>query len=203
MGEKTDEESRGGLGMNQFWMGMAAIWFLGTLLSLAMDSQNPLAGTTLSASLSETATTITVVDTAGFPSTGSRGFVGQEEFSWTGTTSTTFTGVTRGINNTKAQEHASGQKVLSQIGGLINLGLDFTQIQHSESNLGIPVLGNIADGAKTVWVGSGMFLRFAAKMIAADYGWADGNMIFVRYAMMGIFGSALVFALFRALRGIL
>ena len=64
--------------------------------------------TTLTANLAKADTTVTVASTTGFPSTGTLavgdvtevdrfgvGFVQQEQMTYTGTTATTFTGVTR------------------------------------------------------------------------------------------------------------
>ena len=66
--------------------------------------------TTLDGSLTDSATTITVVSTTGFDSTGTL-HIGNEEVTYTGTSSTTFTGVSRGANSTTASAHSSGVQV--------------------------------------------------------------------------------------------
>jgi len=66
--------------------------------------------TTLNGSLNNSATTITVVSTAGFATTGTLFILG-EQVSYTGITSTTFTGCSRGANSTTAVSHASGVQV--------------------------------------------------------------------------------------------
>ena len=66
--------------------------------------------TTLNGSLSDSATTITVVSTSGFATSGVLFILG-EQVSYTGTTSTTFTGCTRGANSTTAVAHATGVQV--------------------------------------------------------------------------------------------
>ena len=86
------------------------------------SSQN----TTLTAAVTKTATTITVASTTGFPINGTIGvgdttvtdsfgqtFRQQEQMTYTGLTTTTFTGLTRNTGNQfiEAQEHASGVAV--------------------------------------------------------------------------------------------
>ena len=92
------------------------------------------ANTTLSQALTKTDTTITVVSTSGFPTTGTIGigdtlvsdpfgmtFRQQEQMTYTGTTATTFTGVTRNTGHqfTEAQEWASGQACTNQTYGTV------------------------------------------------------------------------------------
>src|SRR5210317_91977 len=63
--------------------------------------------TTLNGTLNNSDTTISVASTTGFDSTGSI-VIDTEEISYTGTTSTTFTGCTRGAGGTTAASIASG-----------------------------------------------------------------------------------------------
>ena len=60
--------------------------------------------TDLNGALNNSATTITVNSTSGFSSTGTI-LIGSEQITYTGTTSTTFTGCTRGANSTTAASH--------------------------------------------------------------------------------------------------
>ena len=60
--------------------------------------------TDLDGALNNSATTITVNSTSGFSSTGTI-LIGSEQITYTGTTSTTFTGCTRGANSTTATSH--------------------------------------------------------------------------------------------------
>ena len=72
------------------------------------------AATTLSGSHSSSVTTITVVSTSGFPTTsGGFGFlvIESERVEYTGVTSTTFTGATRGADATTAASHSNGVAV--------------------------------------------------------------------------------------------
>ena len=62
------------------------------------------ASTDLDGALNSTDTTITVNSTSGFSDTGTL-LIGSEQITYTGTTSTTFTGCTRGANSTTAASH--------------------------------------------------------------------------------------------------
>jgi hypothetical protein len=66
--------------------------------------------TTLSTSHTSVITTITVVSTSGFSTTGTL-YVGTEQITYTGLTTTTFTGATRGANSTAAATHASADVI--------------------------------------------------------------------------------------------
>lgn len=66
--------------------------------------------TTLSSSVSNSVTTIPVVSTSGFSTTGAI-FVGAELITYTGKTATSFTGCTRGAAGSQAASHSSGDAV--------------------------------------------------------------------------------------------
>ena len=69
-----------------------------------------LGATQLNGAISASATTITVDDTSSFASSGQIGISG-EVITYTGKTSTTFTGCTRGTNNTTAEAHNDNDPV--------------------------------------------------------------------------------------------
>lgn len=68
------------------------------------------ASTTLDGAVLAGDTTLTVLSTTGFPSTGTL-IIGTEQITYTGTTSTTFTGCTRGANGTTPAGYADGTAV--------------------------------------------------------------------------------------------
>jgi len=74
------------------------------------DQEDEIKSTTLDGALTDSATTITVASTTDFASSGTL-FIGNEQITYTGTTSTTFTGATRGANSTTASAHDSGTTV--------------------------------------------------------------------------------------------
>lgn len=65
----------------------------------------PNVNTQLNGAILTTTTTLTVDSTSGFGTTGTAS-IETEQFSWTGKTNTTFTGVTRGTNSTTAATHS-------------------------------------------------------------------------------------------------
>ena len=75
-----------------------------------ITQEDEIVTTTLSQSHTDSVTTITVASTTGFDSSGTL-FIGNEQVTYTGTTSTTFTGCTRGANDTTAASIASGVQV--------------------------------------------------------------------------------------------
>ena len=80
------------------------------------NQEDEVDATTLNGNLTDSATTITVASTTGFPTTGVLFILG-EQVIYAGLTSTTFTGCTRGSNDTTAAAHASGVQVASFTNG--------------------------------------------------------------------------------------
>lgn len=70
--------------------------------------------TLLSGGIDNSVTTITVDRTSAFPTSGTL-LIDSEQITYTGTTSTTFTGCTRGANSTSAASH-SDDAVVEQVG---------------------------------------------------------------------------------------
>lgn len=66
--------------------------------------------TTLNGALNNSDTTINVVDTTGFPTAG-YAVIETEIITYTGKTSSTLTGVTRGVDGSAAASHSSGSAV--------------------------------------------------------------------------------------------
>jgi len=75
-----------------------------------VDQEDEIDTTTLDGTLSSSATTVTVASTSGFDSSGTI-FIENEQITYTGTSSTEFTGATRGANGTTAAAHASAVQV--------------------------------------------------------------------------------------------
>jgi len=70
--------------------------------------------TTLAADINSSATSITLTDATQFPSSGTNYIqVGTEEISYTGISTNTLTGVTRGVRNTTAASHSAGATITS------------------------------------------------------------------------------------------
>ena len=83
-------------------------WSLGTWGGEAVGAYT----TVLSADISAAATSITVNDASQLPSSGTNFIkIGTEEISYTGISTNTLTGVTRGVRNTTAASHTAGDTV--------------------------------------------------------------------------------------------
>ncbi|MEK9738517.1 MAG: hypothetical protein VW438_02185, partial [Euryarchaeota archaeon] len=81
-----------------------------------VEQEDDIVTTTTSTTHTDSVTTITVASTSGFDSSGTI-HIANEEITYTGTTSTTFTGCTRGANSTTAASIASGVQVAQFTGG--------------------------------------------------------------------------------------
>jgi len=75
-----------------------------------ITQEDEIVTTTLDGSLTDSATTVTVASTTGFDSAGTL-HIGNEQITYTGTTSTTFTGATRGAGGTTASAHSDATQV--------------------------------------------------------------------------------------------
>ena len=79
-------------------------------INRVINQEDEINTTTTSTTHTDSVTTITVASTSGFDSAGTI-VIGNETISYTGTTSTTFTGATRGAGSTTAATIASGVTV--------------------------------------------------------------------------------------------
>lgn len=108
--------------------------------------------------MSASATSVTVDSAASFTSTGYL-LIGTEIIEYTGKTSTTFTGLTRGLFGTTAAIHNDDATVTEALGGW---GMPATttvagsQLRHwSHDNFGEDLIMNVRDGAIYYWDKSG------------------------------------------------
>jgi len=102
---------------------------MATISNLAIDQYSDFAttvtvnagsaDTTLNGAITNSATTLTVNSTTEFPTAGTL-VIEAEQITYTGSTSTTFTGCTRGANATTALAHADNSKV-SMTAAALNL----------------------------------------------------------------------------------
>ena len=74
-------------------------------INAVSDQEDEITTNNLNGSLNDSATTVTVDSTTGFDSAGTL-YIGNEQVTYTGTSSTTFTGCTRGAGSTTAAAHS-------------------------------------------------------------------------------------------------
>jgi hypothetical protein len=101
-------------------------------------------GTTLSAGIDASVTTIPITSSTGFPATGTVG-VGTEEITYTGVVGNTLTGATRGANSTTAAAHLSA----AAIGTVFSTPANYNAL--SAGPIGVAVGSTISLGTDSTW----------------------------------------------------
>ena len=109
----------------------------GALLKFPYGAFQDTAYTTLNGGINNSVTTITVVSTTGFPTAGEIR-ISTEVITYTGVTSTTFTGCTRGARGSTNVAHSTGVAV--------------TKIQSPVANTAVPMYVNTTDYSNDVSV---------------------------------------------------
>ncbi len=113
------------------------IWLMVCMAGAVMAKTNAVAATKLTATITDSSTTIPVTSTAGFPSTGTI-LIGSEKISYGSKTATTFKSafaspLIRGADGTTAVAHAAGSVVRTREAYLINAALDYSIASISDS----------------------------------------------------------------------
>ena len=101
-------------------------------------------GSTLSAGIDASVTTIPITSSTGFPATGTVG-VGTEQITYTGVAGNTLTGATRGANSTTAAAHLSA----AAIGTVFSTPSNYNAL--SAGPVGVAVGATITLGTDSVW----------------------------------------------------
>ena len=101
-------------------------------IDLLVNQEDDTVTTTLSSGITDSDTTITVSSTSSFDSSGTI-IIGSENITYTGTTSTTFTGATRGAESTTAASHSTGTTVAQIDAG----GIPTHVFRHPNNNYGL------------------------------------------------------------------
>ena len=101
-------------------------------------------GTTLSAGIDASVTTIPITSSTGFPATGTVG-VGTEQITYTAVAGNTLTGATRGANTTTAAAHLSA----AAIGTVFSTPSNYNAL--SAGPVGVAVGATITLGTDSVW----------------------------------------------------
>ena len=169
------------------------------ILNAVLEGNTSLATTNLTASLSETATSMAVHRTQGFSSNGVLN-IDDERICYTGSTATTFTGLSRGQqcrSNSAAASHDSGQRVYSESPGVINTLVGF-DIASAYSDGGL--IGFVKGTVKSV-SSLPAFMQAVAKMIAWDYRFLDGEYVYLKYILLYPLSAGMVLAFVRMATG--
>jgi hypothetical protein len=143
------------INVGQAVFGYATGWGAGLWGGFVLGSQQ----TTLTAALNASNTTVTVASTTGFSNATGTILMDAELGTYTGNTSTTFTGVTRGANGTIAATHSNGTIVyransFTGWGQSAAFGIPQQLRLWSEANYGDYLIINPRGGALYMWVPS-------------------------------------------------
>jgi len=152
---------------------MVFIYINLTLLALVGEGVFGVATTTLTGSLTASATTINVGSTTDFLAMNTI-WIDDEEILFTGKTATSFTGVSRGANGTKAASHTSGRAVYSEPAGIVN------QVAGFNVAAATTTLGTL----KTIVLFPSAMAGTAARVLTWNYSWLDGRWSYLRYGFL-------------------
>jgi hypothetical protein len=142
--------------------------------------------TVLSSDISAAATSITLNDASQFPSSGTNFIqIGSEEISYTGISTNTLTGVTRGVRNTTAASHTAGATITNTSsfvawGEAASGDLIVDPGMWSIDNFGDKAICLIVDGA-AYWFSENGFFKYAGALeslpcLVEDFVYDDINL---------------------------
>lgn len=166
-------------GVSRWFISFALLFFVCSLLSGIAERQGMIGSTRLTASLSTTATTMTVDNTDGFLA-HDYVIVGNETIRYAGKTDTTFTGLTRGYDGTTASNHTNGSSVYTTQTSVLNSILGFNVASTGAS------VGNI----NMITFGWNVATQSIPRLIAWDFAFLrEGWMQYVRLIFLIISGG--------------
>lgn len=170
-------------GMKAFTF-FAFCFIVGTFLSGIMEGQAAFAVTRLTSDISIEGTTAEVVSTADFIDGPDDIYIGAEKVRYTTKTDTQFNLSVRGLGDTEAVAHGSDTKVKNESSNVIN------------NLLGYNVATTAATyGTATAVVGLGWnLIKSIPRMIAWDYSYLEGQLIFLRMVLWAI-SAGFIFSL--------
>lgn len=158
-------------------------FFVGSIMSAIMEGGGGLVATRLTTAHTEIVTTLTVANTDGFLKFGVVQ-MGNERVRYTNTTATTFTGCTRGYDNTDAVAHVAGRKVYSPESSALNsaVGFNVASTGATIGALDIPIL-----------IGQ-FFFTTVPRLISWDYAWLkEGNLQYLRYMFIAMSAGFMIY----------
>ncbi len=171
--------------INKLLLAFLLVFFVGALLSFIVEGRSGMASTRLTASVSESSSTIYVRSTEGWPKVGTL-YIGDETIEYRGTTDTAFLSCSRGVDGTTAEAHDQGSLVYTSESYSINkaLGFNVTTAASSGGIFAFPVIA---------W---GFITHTLPKLVTFDFAFLQGEpLVWFRYFMM-LFSIGLIFAVF-------
>ena len=155
------------------------------ILSGAMSGEIGLVSAALAGAVDSNDTTVTVDTTSGFPSSG-RLWIGDEQLSYSGTSATTFTGLTRGVD-TEASSHASSTRVYSEGAGVANQLLGYRVLSTLQSGQN-PIFQTFTVATQLPIV----LKNIIVKLVQADFAFFDGHGAWLKFIIYYPLAAGLV-----------
>ncbi len=183
------------------YMGLVTAFIALTILSFVVDSAVGIASTNLTSKVTAAATTIPVNTTQGFKATNGRIIVQGEAICYTALTATSFTGATRGCLDTTASPHSTNDRVYTESAGRINDLVQFNEASSTIDDSSGGIVGAIKGTVSALKAVPG-FLGDIAHMLAWDYSFYDGNMVYFKYIFLYPLSAGLVLGGLMLLRGV-
>lgn len=167
--------------MTNLFMACFLMFVAGQMLSFFMEGQTGLATTELTAAIDNDDTTIPVAFTTGFLSNDFI-IIGNEHICYTGLTSTSFTGATRGCQKTDADSHPARDVngptiVFNPTTGLVNRFAAFRVVQSFADD-------GFAKGFITFFSALPSIAKDIASMLVWDYSYLTGMAVYVKYFLL-------------------
>lgn len=164
--------------------------FLGcTMLSAIMEGGGGIVAVPLSSGIDNDDTTLSVTSTTDYLDTDYV-VLDDEEILYSGKTSNTFTGCTRGYNDTTAASHASGTMIYTKSANLVNSALGFN-VAATQDSMGW-------------WAVITIPIKFMTKtlpnIIVMNYSFLTGSMAIVGWFFLAI-GIGLIIVIALSLAG--
>jgi len=160
--------------MNNIFMFSIFCYIALTILSFTLEGETGLATTVVVTAIDDDDTSLTVQSTTGFLSSDFIN-IDNELICYSGTTSTTFTGLTRGCNDSSASAHSSGTRVYNEATGFINKVVGFNILQTFADD------GFVKGFFKTVVSIPGALAYMFTKVVMWDYSFLEGNGVYIKY----------------------
>ncbi len=162
----------------------AFCFIAGTFLSGIMEGEAAYAVTELTADIDDDGLIMLVVDTEDFLDADDI-FVGSEEIRYTTKTDTQFDISTRGLGDTTAVAHTTGTRVKNESSNIVNNLLGYNVATQAATY-----------GTMSAIVGLGWnLLKSVPKMIAWNYSYLEGQLVFVKYLILWPISVGFVFSL--------
>lgn len=178
------------------WYGVLFFWTIGQVISFMLEGTSGLSATSLTADITATSLYIPIASANGLPASDERVFIEDEEIRYDAIQATAdancpsppclvLSADDRGINDTDADSHAAGTRLLWETGGLLNQVVGF-RVGNVDTVLGpVPFI-----------VQNAMVLgKFIARMVTWDWSIFEGNAVYVKYLVLYPLSGAMVVAI--------